>query len=87
MGQKVGAAVPLSVGAQQLPTFRPMSIVYVYVSFWTDHSHIKTRVDENNLFELKPTLHAGCPPMSYPYNGILHQTGFQLLRYITTRFY
>jgi len=49
MGQKVGAAVPLSVGVQQIPTLRPMSIVYVYVGFWTDHSRTETRVDENQL--------------------------------------
>jgi len=35
MGRNVGASVPLSVGSQQLPTFRPMSIIYVYVGFWT----------------------------------------------------
>jgi len=41
------------VGAHQLPTFRPMSIVYVYVGFWTDHSRIETRVDENQLVRVE----------------------------------
>jgi len=35
IGRKVRAAVTLRNGAQQLPTFRPMSIIYVYVGFWT----------------------------------------------------
>jgi len=49
MGQKWVAAVRLSVGAQQLPTFRPVSVVCVYVGFWTDHCRTETRVDENQL--------------------------------------
>ena len=53
MGQKVGGCCALSMGAQQLPTFQPMSIVYVYVGFWTDHSHTETRVDENQLVRVE----------------------------------
>jgi len=30
-----------------------MSIVYVYVGFWTDHSRIETRVDENGLVRVE----------------------------------
>jgi len=60
--EKWRAAVPFSVGAQQLLTFRPMFIVCVYVGFWTDHSRIETRVDENQLVRvenLKPTTLCG----------------------------
>jgi len=48
MGRKVG-------GTQQLPTFRPMSILYVHVGFLIDHSRTDTRVDKTILFGLNPT--------------------------------
>jgi len=41
------------MGAQQLPAFQPMSIVYVYVGFWTNHSHTEMRVDENQLVRVE----------------------------------
>jgi len=53
MGRKVEAAVPLSVGAQQLPTFRPMSTVHVYIGFSTEHSCTETWVDENQLVRVE----------------------------------
>jgi len=32
-----------------------MYIVYVYAGFWTDHSRIESRVDENQLVRVEPT--------------------------------
>jgi len=55
IGRKVrgGVAVSLSISTEQLPTFRSMSIVYVYVSFGTDHFRIETQVDENQLVRVE----------------------------------
>jgi len=41
------------MGVQQVTTFLRMSIVYVYVGFWTDHYRIETRVDKNQLVQVK----------------------------------
>jgi len=47
-----------------------MSIVYVYVGFWTDHYRIETRVDKNQLVHVKKrTFYAGCPCLIIPITG------------------
>jgi len=75
MGRKVEAAVPLSVGAQQLPTFRPMSTVHVYIGFWTDHSCTETWVDENQLVRVESNNFVRVVRLR-----LIHITGFSVPR-------
>jgi len=54
-----------------------MSVVYVYVCFRTNHSLIETRVDENmQLVPVQTNNFMRVVCLSYPYNGILSQSGF-----------
>jgi len=75
--------VPLSVDAQQLPTFQLICLFYMSVSvFWTDHSRIETRIEENQLVRVEANNFMRIVRLSCPHNGTLRLFDFQLVRYI-----